>query len=271
MFSRPISSFSAPPGEDHLPLRGGESAEIAQVGVAAALDADARDRRGGQVGGHGERRAPVEGEGRLRHAPVAERKQIGQPPLFGFQNQIDRIGAALRHLPGGVGAPRAGFPQLLAEGVGLIPGERLRGCRALLGSDRLRLVHSSLSFRGHDVLGLLSLTFLCLQRALRQVGTDAVHRIILGKVDVIGQLFKKMRPLQAVHDRTLRLGHVESDSAVLQPMVYGLDALQSRGVDPVHRRPDEDEVAHRRVCRECLVDPGLKKSGVREIHILSSG
>ncbi len=46
--------------------------------------------------------------------------------------------------------------------------------RGLLGSERLRLVHFSLSLRGHDAPGLLSLIFLCLQRALRQIGIDAV-------------------------------------------------------------------------------------------------
>ena len=43
-------------GEDDVALRGGEAAEVAQVGVAAALEADAGGRGGREVRRHGERR-----------------------------------------------------------------------------------------------------------------------------------------------------------------------------------------------------------------------
>jgi len=146
-------------------------------------------------------RAPIKSKGRPRHAPVAEGKQIGQPLVFGLEpDGRDRVGhgAPSRRR----GSASGNLPAFACrEGIGLIPGESLHECGALLGSDWLRLVHSSLSFRAYDVLGLLSLTFLCLQRALRQIGIDVVRRIILGKVDFTGQLFKKMRPPRVVHDQ----------------------------------------------------------------------
>ena len=71
------------------------------------------------------------------------------------------------------------------------------------------------------------------ERAARQVGIDAGHCIILGQMDFAGQLLQKMRPFQTVHDRPLDLGQVESNSAVLEPLVDGLEALERRGVDRV--------------------------------------
>ncbi len=138
-------------GEDDLPLRGGEAAEVAEVRVAAGLDAEARDGRGREVGGHGERRAPVEREGRLRHAPVAEGKEIGHPPLLGFEDEVDRVGAALRRRPCGVGFARARLPQLLAERVGLVPAHPPCRAAARAGAG-LDLVDPSLRFRRHDPL-----------------------------------------------------------------------------------------------------------------------
>jgi len=50
--------------------------------------------------------------------------------------------------------------------------------------------------------------------AARQIGIGAGHSIVLGQVNFTGQFFKEMRPLQAVHDRTLDLGQVERDPAI---------------------------------------------------------
>jgi hypothetical protein len=138
-------------GEDDPPLRGGKAAEIAQVGVPAALDADPRDRGGCEVRGHGERGAPVEGERRSRHASVAQGKQVGQPPLLRFEDQLDRIGPVGGGLPGGVGASRAGVAQSLPGGAGLVPGKPLRRYGPLRGGWSFNL-DSCLSLGGHGCL-----------------------------------------------------------------------------------------------------------------------
>ena len=49
------------------------------MGVTAGLHDDVRARGGGQVEGHDRGRAAVVGEGRLRHAGVAQREQLGKP------------------------------------------------------------------------------------------------------------------------------------------------------------------------------------------------
>ena len=67
--------------EDLAPFRRREAAEVHQVAIAARLHANARVRRGRKVGGHVERRTSVEREGRHRHAPVADRNQLGDAPL----------------------------------------------------------------------------------------------------------------------------------------------------------------------------------------------
>src|SRR5271167_1358409 len=64
--------------EDDLPLRGGETPEVHQVGVSAALHADAGRRGARQIHRHGERRAPVEGEGRRHHASGAQGTELAE-------------------------------------------------------------------------------------------------------------------------------------------------------------------------------------------------
>ena len=89
-------------GEDDLPLRSGETSEVDQVGVSAALHADAGRRKARQIHRHGERRAPVEGEGRRHHAPVAKGKEIGETSLVGLQYQANRVWPVVRRFPFGV-------------------------------------------------------------------------------------------------------------------------------------------------------------------------
>ena len=89
-------------GEDDLPLRGGKTPEVDQVGVSAALHANAGRRSARQVHRHGERRAAVEGEGRQDHAPVAERQELGEAPFVGLEHQADRVRPARGCLPGRV-------------------------------------------------------------------------------------------------------------------------------------------------------------------------
>ena len=108
-------------GENESPLRGGEAAEVDQVGVSAALHADAGGRGARQIIRHGERRAPVEGEGRLHHAPMAKGNEIGETPLVGLQHQADRVGPVARRLPCGVRIARTLVPQCLAHCQPLSP------------------------------------------------------------------------------------------------------------------------------------------------------
>ena len=63
--------------EDEAPVGRREGAEVGEVGVAAGLHPQARDRRRRQVGGHHRGGAAEEGERRGRHPPVADRHQLG--------------------------------------------------------------------------------------------------------------------------------------------------------------------------------------------------
>ena len=85
--------------EDHLALRRAEQAEVGQVGVTAELHGDPRLRGGGQIGGHDEGGAPVEGEGRHHHPPVANRDQVGYPAGRLLFEQRDRVGSIGRRCP----------------------------------------------------------------------------------------------------------------------------------------------------------------------------
>ena len=100
--------------EVHAPLGGAEDAEVRQVGVAAELGAQVGRRRGGQVAGHDQGGAAVEGEGRDQHAPVADRHQLGHAGLGLALEQGDRVRALWARVELGVG--RAGHvgPRRLA-------------------------------------------------------------------------------------------------------------------------------------------------------------
>ena len=108
-------------GEDDLPLRGGETPEVDQVGVSAALHADAGRRSARQIHRHGDRRAPVEGEGRQDHAPVAKGKEFGEAPLVGLQHQADRVGPIGGGLPGRMRGAWALLTQALAHCIAFRP------------------------------------------------------------------------------------------------------------------------------------------------------
>ena len=88
------------------------------------------------------------------------------------------------------------------------------------------------------------------ERSQREIGLDAGHGIIVGQVDLAGQFLKKMRAFQLVHNRVLHLGQVESNPAVLEPVVDRLKAFHRRGIDRIHRRAFEDDVANHRVGRK---------------------
>ena len=104
-------------GEDDLPFRGGEAAEVAQVRVPAALDADPAAGRRRQVGRHRQRRPAVERESRADHAPVPQREEVRHAALLRRQDHLDGVAPVGRDLPAGVRLARAARPEGLARDV----------------------------------------------------------------------------------------------------------------------------------------------------------
>ena len=106
--------------EHQLALGRAEHAEIGQVGVAAALHVMPESRRGGQVRGHDQRRAPVEGERRDQHPSVADGHQLGTRDGRLLLEQRHRVGPVRRRLPLAVGragaAYRAALPRVTLLG-----------------------------------------------------------------------------------------------------------------------------------------------------------
>jgi hypothetical protein len=70
--------------EEDVALRRGETAEIHDVSVAAGLHGKAGPRGRGQIGSHDRGCAAIEGEGRLGHAPKANRDQFRNSALVGL-------------------------------------------------------------------------------------------------------------------------------------------------------------------------------------------
>ena len=124
-------------GENESPLGSGEASEVDQVGISAALHANASGRSARQIIRHGERRAPVEGEGRLHHAPVAKGNEIGESPRIGLQHQADGLRPVVRRLPCGVRIARTLVPQCLAHCQPL-------GSRRVGHQSRVRIVDAFL-------------------------------------------------------------------------------------------------------------------------------
>jgi hypothetical protein len=77
--------------EHQAPFRGGEHPEIAQVGVPAQLGIERGPGSAGQVGGHQQRRAAIEGELRHQHPSIPDRHQIRHPVGGLAVQQVDRI------------------------------------------------------------------------------------------------------------------------------------------------------------------------------------
>ena len=75
------------------PLGRREEAEVREVGVAARLHDDVGPGRRREVGCHHRRRAAVVGEGRLGHARVPQRDQVGQPIRLLSRQDGDRVPA----------------------------------------------------------------------------------------------------------------------------------------------------------------------------------
>ena len=79
--------------------------KLEQVGVAAGLHDDVGPGRGGEVEGHHRGGAAVVGEGRLGHARVAQRDEVGQPVGLLALEDGDRVTAG-PGLEGGVAGAR---------------------------------------------------------------------------------------------------------------------------------------------------------------------
>ena len=90
--------------EHERPLGRPEEPEVGQVGVAAGLHDDVGAGRDREVEGHHRGRAAVVGEGRLGHARVAQRHEVGQAVLLLLLEDGDGVAAGPR-LEGGVAGP----------------------------------------------------------------------------------------------------------------------------------------------------------------------
>src|SRR4029079_13545160 len=88
--------------EDELALRRGESAKVCQVRVTAKLRVNPRLWGRGQVRGHDDRGASIEGEGRREHTPVPDGDKVSHPGSPLLLQQSDRIGPICRRRPGGM-------------------------------------------------------------------------------------------------------------------------------------------------------------------------
>ena len=106
-----------------LPLRGREHAEVRQVRVTADLRVEPGTRRGGQVGGHDQRRAAVERERRDQHPAVPDRDQLGDPAGGLLLEQRDGVGSVRGGLPATVTGPGDLVAGGLAPSHPLLGGE----------------------------------------------------------------------------------------------------------------------------------------------------
>ena len=105
--------------EHERPLGRREEPEVGQVGVTAGLHDDVGPGRGREVEGHHRGRAAVVGEGRLGHARVAQRDEVGQAVRLLLLEDGDGVAARPR-LEGGV----AGARHALASGPPLVEPDR---------------------------------------------------------------------------------------------------------------------------------------------------
>src|SRR3546814_14687069 len=74
------------------------------------------------------------------------------------------------------------------------------------------------------------------------LGDSSIESSVLRKPDLAPKDFKEMGPLERVHDRTLHLRKVQAHSGVGKPVVDRLKALESRSIDVIHGRANQDEV-----------------------------
>ena len=96
-----VSSKSFRPNSER-PFGGGEHAEVREVRVTAELHGEPGARRGLEVGRHDLRRAPIEGERRDHHPPVAHRNQVRLTRRVLRLQKGYRVGPVRGRLPPGV-------------------------------------------------------------------------------------------------------------------------------------------------------------------------
>jgi hypothetical protein len=131
----------------HIPLRCGGAAEVQQMRVPAGLHPQSRLRGRCQIGRHDAGRAPIEREGRLQHPSEADRNELRQPVLVGFNEQFDRITPILRRFPPTVRLSRRSVAQSFSLSAALIRRRRL-----YLGASSLFVRIFNLSFAFHFCL-----------------------------------------------------------------------------------------------------------------------
>ena len=158
--------------EDEGSLGRCEEPEVADVRVAARLDEDVGAGRGREVEGHHGRGAAVVGEGRLRHALMAERHELLETVrLLGRQDR-DRVTVG-RRFEGGVADARDALPGGLALG-GALGGVHPRPCRP------------GITDRGHDT-----------PRGVERLRRHRVRDGSLGPSGWLGRLRHRSRPLDS--------------------------------------------------------------------------
>ncbi len=82
--------------EDQMALGGTEDPEVAHVRIPAELRPESGVGRPGQVGSHQQCGAPIEGERRDEHAPVADGDQFGDPGHRLALEELHGIGSQFR-------------------------------------------------------------------------------------------------------------------------------------------------------------------------------
>ena len=105
--------------EDEPAVRGGEAAEVGDVGVAAGLHGDPRVRRRRQVGGHHRRRTAIERERRDEHPPVPDRDELRHARSRLREEDRDRVGPIRRRRPVAMGRAGCDLPRRSAPFGGL--------------------------------------------------------------------------------------------------------------------------------------------------------
>jgi hypothetical protein len=111
--------------EQQGPLGRREQTEVRQMSVAAELNHQAGPGRVLQVGSHDLGRAPIEGERRHHHPPVAHRHQVRLARRVLLLEQRDRVGAVRGRLPTRMSRRRYLLPCFLSPLSTLVDGRVL--------------------------------------------------------------------------------------------------------------------------------------------------
>ena len=103
---------------------------------------------------------------------------------------------------------------------------------------------------------------------LTRMGVERANCVMPAQEDFAGQVIEDVGILQAVGDRAHCLGEMKAHVGTVQPVGYGLQALQRTRVDVVHGRTNQGEIRVRRnnglrdasLCRTTRLALGLPDS-----------